>query len=53
MSRDPLDEHIHDDLAMTRPREADRALTMGAAIAVVLAVTALFGIIAVVFWLFL
>jgi hypothetical protein len=50
VTRDPQIERVHEDLGMTRPAEANRALTMGAAIAVVLAV---FGVIALVFWLFL
>jgi hypothetical protein len=53
MTRDPQIERIEDDLSTTHPDEASRALSMGAAIATVLAVTALFGVIAIVFWLFL
>ncbi|HET7428995.1 MAG TPA: hypothetical protein VFJ66_06065 [Gaiellales bacterium] len=52
MARDPEIERVHEALATTGRDEAERAITAGAALAVILAVAALIAVLVAVFWLF-
>jgi hypothetical protein len=51
VTRDPKIERIHNDLDMTRRDEANRAITAGAAFAVILCVAALVAVVAGAYWL--
>lgn len=52
MTRDPQIERIQDDLGMTDREAADRAITAGAAFAVILSVASFVAVVAGVYWLF-
>lgn len=52
MTRDPNIERIQDDLGMTHREAANRAITAGAALAVILSVAALLAVVAGVYWVF-
>jgi len=51
VARDPQIERIDDDLGMAHRAEANRAITAGAAFAVILCVAALVAVVAGAYWL--
>jgi hypothetical protein len=51
VTRDPQIERIHDDVGMTHREEANRAITAGAAFAVILCVAALVAVVVGAYWL--
>lgn len=51
MTRDPQIERIQEDLGMAHRAEANRAITAGAALAVILCVAALVAVVAGAYWL--
>lgn len=52
MTRDPQIQRIDDDLDMAHHQAADRVITAGAALAVILAVAAAVAVVVLAFWLF-